>query len=531
MILRNILRILKISTAALVVSVSNLCGFGQDMNIETLKKQLHELQSHNTQILGKYDSLIRIQSQLKSFLENELKIYQACETAYMDKLHFLEQGGDFYQKRIMDEFNILQLEHDGLESRIVLNIRDFNYWNELSAVEVKTYYEVYVVPEMEKIEINHNELLKYVEKIEELQKAATANLGSYDSCRLSCLINCDCERYMDNYQQQIHLAETYMMSYTQLLNQQDELNTVKEGKYNEYKRYYDTYYQEYQGRQKKLGIENQEIKEKQNKISDKLRELDGKVHAMITNEMEKDIKSYYQKEYKELQNLDEIIAKGIGNPQLYYDLKEIQRTSEIMIRTLNPEIDVDKIVSKINSYENRDPDNHSDYARIKYISLQYSEILHNLKTVIAGYDSIPYFCMKAYPHYSDPIVDKNLEILDQRMNFSSESLEARTTKFLGISELDLSNSVFSLDLLFQGHPNIQKLNLSNTKISSIKHLTGSNIKWLDLSNTFITEEDLNYIRTMENLEYLNLSSTELKKKDIHDLCYYLKVKRRNCISR
>jgi Leucine-rich repeat (LRR) protein len=163
--------------------------------------------------------------------------------------------------------------------------------------------------------------------------------------------------------------------------------------------------------------------------------------------------------------------------------------------------------------------------------MKYTLVLEDLKTAIANYDAIPYFCLNAYPQYSNDVVDENLEIINMKLDFQSENLEVRTEKFLEVSELDLSNTDFSLDLIFKGHENLEKLNLSNTQISSLKYLAETNIRWLDLSNTEIDRNDLEYLKYMENIEYLNLSNTGVRKKDIYDLCYHLKVKRKNCIAR
>ena len=199
-----------------------------------------------------------------------------------------------------------------------------------------------------------------------------------------------------------------------------------------------------------------------------------------------------------------------------------------MVTTLNPEMNFLSVLDIIAAYDDNEIPENSDGKKLKDISLQYGDILDQLKTAIRSYDAIPYFVLNAYPQYANEIVNKNLDIIDDKLAFTDEPLEFRTRQFLNISELDLSNTNFSLDLIFKGHKNIERLDLSNTEVSSIKYLTDTNIRWLDLSNTKIDREDLEYLKRMKNIEYLDLSDTGLNRKDIHNVCYHLKVKRRNC---
>ena len=508
-------------------------SFGQEKKIESLRKDFTLLNLQNRAILNKYDSLINKRDALKAFLENEIEIYQSCERAYLDKLIFIEKKGDRQQKSLLDEFNMLQLEYDGLESKVILNIRDFNYWNDITAAEIKKRYQSWMTPEMQKMKTSYKELNNYVKRIDELQSEASKFLISYDSCRLQCLVNCDCEGFMIEYRQRIRLAETYMKRYNQLLREDETHYTLRKGKYNEYRDYYDRYFDEYQDRKEALDVNNQLIRKQQANIRTRLKQLESEVNSMIKNEMEQDIKLYLNSDIQLLSKLEKEIIDGLGNQELYYDFKELQKRSQIIIMTLNPEMDVKEVSDRIfpekadeKIYELSD----NDGDRLKYISSRYLNILNEFKTVIAAYDNIPYFCLNAYPNYSDPIVDENLKIIENRIRFSSKNLESKTEEFLNIEELDLSNTNFSLDLLFKGHRNLQKLNLSNTKISSIKYLAGTNIQWLDLSNTDLDRQDLEDLKSLNDIEYLNLANTGIRKKDIYDLCYFLKVRRKNCIA-
>src|SRR6185437_8584656 len=71
-----------------------------------------------------------------------------------------------------------------------------------------------------------------------------------------------------------------------------------------------------------------------------------------------------------------------------------------------------------------------------------------------------------------------------------------------ITELDLSNKNLEGEISFEGFgfTSLQKINLSNNKLTKIFFTAHNNIKWLDLSNNQLKEIDKGSYK-FKNLEY------------------------------
>lgn len=497
-------------------------------SIDSIRKEFHSLSHRADGIIQPYDSLINYRNQLQNQLETEINIYKDYETAFHDKMVYLSINGDRQQRKEINDFRNLELEKEELQNEILFTIRDFNNWNNRQSEIVNGYYNNHIVDEKNKIKAVDEGLTKYIQKINSLKKKAEAAIKEYKKCRKECTDHCECDIFYSDYQKHVSLAEKYMSTYRDILEERKKLKITRQNEYNDYMNIYINYYTTYQD--KKI-VMNENLLKLQNEIrrtESKLMKMKPLVHQTILQEMEKDILRYNQKSIHMIRQIDSIIKAEFGSLTFYNHLKDMQRMADIMVTTLNPEMNFLSLLDIIAGYdENKIPEN-SDGKSLKEISFLYGDILDQLKTAIRSYDAIPYFVLNAYPQYSNEVVDENLDIIDDKLAFSDEPLEFRTRKFLKVSELDLSNTNFSLDLIFKGHENIERLDLSNTSVSSIKYLIDTNIKWLDLSNTEIDTQDLEYLKRMKQLEYLDLSNTGLNKKDIHNVCYHLKVKRKNC---
>lgn len=500
-------------------------------------KSIHEIRSEfdyisyrYNHLLDHYDSLINLSNNLEKNIEGEIEIYQSCPTAYTDKLNFVEKKGDRGQRVLLSEYRKTELEKDNLVNQLVLNIKNFNNWNSIASRETERSYDIYIRPELERQQNRNNELLNYVRKINSLQREADLFMDKYDSCKMEKDKSENCEKLMEAYRNNTHLAEVYMGRYREVLADKEGLNTLKKEGFVIYREIFEAYYNEYMDRKSMLSEKNQKILNDIAEVDRKLEKLYPAVNSMILAALEQDIRGIMSKEIARLKEINKIISQEMGTMEFYYNLKQLKKAGELMMATLNPEINYELIIEELNEKSQFLPVN-SDGRKAFRLAEDYSEVLEEMKIAINSYDENPYFCLNAYPQYSNDIVDENLEILNRKLDFENENLEIRTEKFMEISELDLSDTEFSLELLFKGHDKLEKLNLSNTQISSLKYLAETNIRWLDLSNTEIDRSDLEYLKYMDSIEYLNLSNTNLKKKDIYDLCYHLKVKRKNCIAR
>ena len=210
-------------------------------------------------------------------------------------------------------------------------------------------------------------------------------------------------------------------------------------------------------------------------------------------------------------------------------IRDFHDTVQFMYSSLNPGYNIDNILSRIDPFLTTKFTEKSNAAKIQGCCNKYIENLDLLSNTIHQYENVPYFCFHAYPRYSNNIVDENLKILNSRIDFKMNGLGYRTQQFLELTELDLSNSNFSMDLLLKDHKNLRKLNLSNTKIHCIENLVELKIEWLNLSNTNIDQRDLVYLRYMPSLDYLNLSNTNLNRMAISELRIHLNIDKKNFI--
>jgi hypothetical protein len=500
-------------------------------SIYSIRSEFNDLSEEYNQILEPYDSLLYLRSSLSNHIESETSIYISCPTAFSDKLAFLEKKGDRKERAAITEYLEKEFEKDRLENQLIIKIRNFNIWNSVAYQNAKQSYDKFIRPEIEQQQIVKQELLNYIRKIDQLQEEAYVYLEKYDSCKIDSENTGNCEELMGAYLKVNKLSEAYMDKYNEVLADKEGLNTLKKEGFIRYKASYEDYYTDYLNQKAILNSKNLIIYTQLDSLRTELKILEPQVKLLVSNALENDIKAILKNEIAQLNRIDEQITSEFGNTNFFNELKELQRVSQIMIATLNPEINFDLIIEQIHINHESSIIRNSDGERALTLAKRYSTVLEDLKNAIASYDAIPYFCLNAYPQYSTEVVNENLEIINNKLDLNNENLEIRTEKFLEVSELDLSNTEFSLELLFKGHENLEKLNLSNTHISSLKYLSETNIRWLDLSNTEIDRSDLEYLKYMDNIEYLNLSNTGVKKKDIYDLCYHLKVKRKNCIAR
>ncbi len=497
-------------------------------SIESIRKEFHALSLEADRIIHPYDSLISRRNELKMKLNYEIQIYKECETAFQDKMRDLGVRGDRHQKKLILHFRNMELKKEEMENSIVFAILAFNHWNTTESGRVRSFYESYADMEKEKLRALNQELIKYVNKIHKLQNEADKAFVSYDSCRRNCRTACDCDELYVKYEKSSGLAEKYMIKYCSILDQQKAHNYRKQEKHLQYRESYDNYFAAYKEKKSEVAQQTERLQSAIKEIDGEIRNLADTVYKQVYAAMEKDIMDYNRETVNEIREINNLIVREFGSITFYNHLKDMQRLADIMVTTLNPEMNFISVLDIIAGYDKNQLPEEGDGEKLRNISLRYGDILDKLKTAIRSYDAIPYFCLNAYPQYSNEVVDENLDIIDTKLALTDASLESRTRKFLNVSELDLSDTNFSLDLVFKGHDNIEKLDLSNTPVSSVKYLSGTNIRWLDLSNTNLERSDLEYIKRMKNIEYLDLSNTGLKKKDIHDVCFHLKVKRRNC---
>ncbi|MCF8380309.1 MAG: hypothetical protein K9H49_12065 [Bacteroidales bacterium] len=227
--------------------------------------------------------------------------------------------------------------------------------------------------------------------------------------------------------------------------------------------------------------------------------------------------------------LETRIIRDFRSVENFYSIIEFNRSVIFMYSSLNPDYNIKPILSKLEPFLRTGFKKGSPAAKVQIYCNNYLRNLELLSEVIHNYENVPYFCFQAYPKFSNKSIDENLAIINSRIDFEFEGMGYRTKKFLSIEEIDLSNSNFSMDLLFKDHKNIHKLNLANTKIHSIEYLADLNIEWLDLSNTNIDQRDLIYLRYMPSIYFLDLTNTNLSRMAITELRSYLMLSKKNCI--
>lgn len=215
--------------------------------------------------------------------------------------------------------------------------------------------------------------------------------------------------------------------------------------------------------------------------------------------------------------------------QNFYSIIDFHYAVIFMYSSLNPDYNIKTIISRLDPFLKTKFKEEANAGKLQKLCSQYFENLARLANIIHEYENVPYFCFHAYPQYSNEIVDENLKIVNSRINFEQNGLGYRTKQFLELSELDLSNSNFSMDLLLKNHTNLKKLNLSNTKIHCIEHLVDIKLEWLNLSNTNIDQRDLIYLRYMPSLNYLDLSNTHLNRMSVSELRTHLNIEKKSFI--
>lgn len=228
-------------------------------------------------------------------------------------------------------------------------------------------------------------------------------------------------------------------------------------------------------------------------------------------------------------DLEARILKDFKSVDYIYSIIEFNRSINYMYTSLNPDYNIEPLVRKLKPFLNASFEKQSNPRKIQQYCNNYLDYMELLHEVIRNYENVPYFCFQAYPKFSNKTIDENLEIINSRINFEYEGMGYRTMKFLSLEDIDLSNSNFSMDLLFKDHKNIHKLNLSNTKIHSIEYLSDLDIEWLNLSNTDIDHRDLIYLRYMPSIYFLDLSYTNLSRMSITELRSHLMLNKKNCL--
>ncbi|NQU34165.1 MAG: hypothetical protein HQ521_13105 [Bacteroidetes bacterium] len=228
-------------------------------------------------------------------------------------------------------------------------------------------------------------------------------------------------------------------------------------------------------------------------------------------------------------DLNARIVKDFHSVEYIYSIIEFNRSIKFMYTSLNPDYNIKPILKKLEPFLNDSFEKESNAGKVQQYCYNYLDYMKLLTEVISKYDNVPYFCFQAYPKFSNKTIDENIDIINSRINFEYDGMGYRTMKFLSLEDIDLSNSNFSMDLLFKDHKNLHKMDLSNTKIHSLEYLSDLNIEWLNLSNTNIDHRDLIYLRYMPSINYLDLSNTNLSRMSITELRNHLMLNKKNCL--
>ncbi|MFW5821072.1 MAG: hypothetical protein ACOCWA_07270, partial [Bacteroidota bacterium] len=384
-------------------------------SIEVIREEFHVLSQEADKILHPYDSLINLRNQLNKNLLFEIEIHRLCETAFDDKMLALENRGDRIQKKEISGFIELELQRAELENEIAFTFFSFNSWNKNMISGLRNYYENYVQSEKKEIYRLDEDLSGYIIKINGLQNSADLSLKSYDSCRLNCKAKCNCNDYFLSYRKYMDLSQKYMDKYRVLLETRIEHSSSRTQYYREYRAKYDRYYTEYAQKRQNMEKRVEDIQKKINLIEPQLIKRKRLVYDIVYTAMEEDMMKYNKDIILQIEKIDEKIKNEFSSLEFYNSIKDMRRMADIMVTTLNPEMNFLSFLDQIASFDDLELKKNSDGRKLREISLQYADVLDKLKTAIRDYDAIPYFVLNAYPQYANEVVDENLDILDNRL--------------------------------------------------------------------------------------------------------------------
>lgn len=502
-----------------------------ELSIEKVRNNYLLLSAFPKQTFHSFDSLISIKNQLQNKIDQEVDIYLTCRTAFDDKFAMLESKAELKEYEPIHRLKAYQLRKDELYGLMAMDINLFNSWNYVETQRLQLSFDRNVKPELEKLQSLQEILMNYLDKIKELQNEARNKIRQYEKCQMDDNSKPGCEAILDEYERTKKLTEAYMSRYNSLLNERDGVNSIKSIGYKQYQSDYKTYYADYHSRKLKVDSIKSSVVDKIDYLEYSMDSLRPAVRRIILAELRKDINRTFKKEFSIIGRIDKIIISEFGSYEFYDELKLLQKRADLMVTTLNPDVDLKSSILRVNALQGNLSFLGPQGKKISANVLEYAAIQDDLKSLILHYEPYPYFTLNAYPQYYNDHVKSNMAIVNDLLDLGDGSLENRTDRFNELSEIDLSNTNFSLELIFKDHKNLKYLDLSNTRISSVKHLAGTEISWLDLSSTDISREALFYLKKLNKLEFLDLSDTNLHRKDKNDLCFYLKLNRKNCITK
>ena len=496
-------------------------------DIDLVQNQYIEISHKLNSLLDPYRPISDELKEIQLRLNNEIEIYKNCEYEFRNNLNTLSEWGNKSQVELYQTLNSKIEKRKKVEDELFKNYQEFisweiNYWDELEEPYLSS--PDYLYSNGDFASAIHN----YREKIFLTRDRIENFFLQYDSCRMEC-VYCSCDQLFSDFHSNLSLYELYNQKYFNFLNNGEEGESDIGFNFINYRKNFREYYYLYLLKYSELKEYSRVKLNDLNLSSDEVKQVMKKITDIVLLKMETDALQKHKTEVDRIYELKKSIEDQFYNLDNLYSLLEFQKAVSFMHKSLNPELNISVELESLDEFMSMQFPQNSIADLSQECCMDYLENLKLLSKVISTYEEVPYFCFHAYPQYSNQKVDMNLNIINSRMTFENEGLGHKTNKFVQLTELDLSNSEFSMDLLLKDHKNLKKLDLSNTRISSIEYISDLELEWLDLSNTDIDYEDLQHLRHVHSIQYLDLSNTGIKKMDVNELCYHLKIKKKNCI--
>lgn len=466
-------------------------------------------------IFRMYNPLLTEREILQRRVNDGIEIYLGCETDFSNRFRKYGNNREVDHADVYERLIVSIDQKHSVESQMVGEFADFLSWNRKSS-PVFDEPDKKLLPENQLTELN-----LIIKCIDETNAAVQSLIAEFESCRLVCNY-CNCERLLFQVYSTPCFTEYFRKQLNELLSTDEK---------NEFLDLYCQYCKEYLFRITGLKDKSYEYSDSIKRVASLIKPDFELISEQILTAMRQEAEQDFAPEKERIDDIEKYLEKEFGKIEYIMYLEDFQKSVSFMHNSLNPGLNMEELMMNLQPFLEAVLPEGGSGKRMQELCHMYLDNLNMLSYLITQYEEIPYFAFNAYPQYSNDIVNENIEIINSRINFEKEGLGYRTREFLELRELDLSNSNFSMDLLLKGHENIRKLDLSNTQVSSIENLVDVNLEWLDLSNTKIDQEDLIYLRNMETIEFLDLSNTRIRKLDINELCYYLKIKKKNCITR
>lgn len=502
----------------------------QRPDIDTVQSLYGKINSRMNSVLSQYDPLFRELSILQIKVEEEVDILVKCEDDYRITLENYQNWADFAELKIFDSFNSAIKKRKEIENDLKVDYRIFLDWNDNSYTDLHNKYISLVNSTIVSDDPSYlSKFMIFDKKMTESQMRLDSIFEKYEKCRTFCSF-CSCDHIFTEFYKNLGLSEIQGKRFLNFLIDSEKM-FAEPNAYLTFMENYKSYYLEYLLRTATLKENSRSDLNTLFALSDHINKELVRLKDLVYGQLEKNALALYSDERARIDELTKNLNNEFLSLDNYYYLIEFRQSVEFIHSSLNPELNINEILSHLEPFLNAEFEKNSNMEILQSCCFNFLDNIDLLAAVISQYENVPYFTFKAYPQYSNEIVSENLEIIDSRVEFQNDGLGRRTKEFLELSELDLSNSNFSMDLLFKDHQNLRKLNLSNTQISSISYLVNIDIEWLDLSNTGIGLEDLQDLRNMPSIRYLDLSYNNFRRMDINELCFYLKIKKKNCIAR